>query len=998
MSDFDPYHIWLGISETARPISKYRLLAIDDFEDNREVIGAAAERQTIYLRTLQAGEHEVLVAQLLNEVSQARVCLLDGKSKSRYDTQLRSDLEPAPEEDPLAFAAEELAAVVSKPATRSRPRSGGGKPFWQQPWAGAVGGAIVMLLIMLLFGSGGTDTKDPGNKSTTTTLGNQQKTQPTASKETLPAKAATPPLAVAPFDAAQAKAHQKGWSKHLGVPVESTNSIGMKLMLIPPGEFMMGSNEFEDNEKPVHKVTLASPFQLGAYEVTQEQYAKVVGDNPSKFKVPTNPVEANWPDAVAFCSLLTDRPEEKLAGRRYRLPSEAEWEYSCRAGTTTAFSFGSDASLLAEFGWIARNSGGRTHPVGEKKPNAWGLYDMHGNVWERCMDWKGNYPSKDVVNPQGPSDVTIRMTRGGGFNDGNNRLRSATRGGDSHSSNRSSHNGFRVVCVFSGQQEGAASVNATDTVELDQKSAIPADAIQFGGHHYQIVTDKVTWMQAREIAEEAGGHLLQIDSLAEYDFFVSELSSVKLGTPDTEGGHGIWIDGNRLQDGTTYRYENGQPVNFKNMGRVITNYFDYDLFLLYYRGRDGWFVGDSGIQIKRVGGKQTSGYIIEWADDEHTTTFSPRGSLPASLQKGLVAYYPFNGNANDESGNGHHITDRQVTIVKEGRAMISEGGSFEVTIPGLPSANMPRTLALTLVPTDRGINPRMVCYWGTPGALSYFGISYWKGDAHRWFALSEAKVACALSQETQLVLACDGVKVKFYKNGVLVNDEELTMKTAAGDRFYIGSKTNHHSEFEGSIDDIRIYNRALSEKEVRQLYQFENSGTTEVHTSPYYFNHVAPIDVAALRFHFESEKHPLLVNGKRSRHGFLLHPRGMADEGVIRSREGIVTYRKPPNYQFLAGAVAIRDDSFDHFTALIFSLKVDDAVVWKSGPIKTSQQVAGFCIELPRARELTFLVNSQNAGFNNAVWLDPVLLKSTGGKSLEQIANEQQARWIKKEE
>ena len=92
MSDFDPYHKWLGISETARPVSKYRLLGIGDFESDREVISAAAERQTIYLRTLQAGEHEVLVAQLLNEVSQARVCLLDGKSKARYDTQLRSDL------------------------------------------------------------------------------------------------------------------------------------------------------------------------------------------------------------------------------------------------------------------------------------------------------------------------------------------------------------------------------------------------------------------------------------------------------------------------------------------------------------------------------------------------------------------------------------------------------------------------------------------------------------------------------------------------------------------------------------------------------------------------------------------------------------------------------------------------------------------------------------------------------------------------------------------
>jgi hypothetical protein len=161
MSDFDPYHKWLGIPETARPISKYRLLAIDEFESDREVISAAAERQTIYLRTLQAGEHEVLVAQLLNEVSQARVCLLDGKSKSRYDTQLRSDLEPAPEQDPLAFAAEQLAAISSKPATRSR----GGKPFWKQPWAipaAGGGGIAVFLLLMWLWPLGGTDTKDPG--------------------------------------------------------------------------------------------------------------------------------------------------------------------------------------------------------------------------------------------------------------------------------------------------------------------------------------------------------------------------------------------------------------------------------------------------------------------------------------------------------------------------------------------------------------------------------------------------------------------------------------------------------------------------------------------------------------------------------------------------------------------------------------------------------------------------------------------------------------------
>ena len=169
MAPFDPHHQWLGIPVTARPISKYRLLAIEDFESDKGVISAAAEQRTIYLRTMQSGEHTVLVAELLNEVSQARVCLLDGKSKSRYDTQLRSDLEPAPEQDPLAFAAEELAAVVSKPTTRSRSRSGGGKPFWKEPWAipATAGGIVVLLLLMWLFSSGGDKSLPAGKQQGT---------------------------------------------------------------------------------------------------------------------------------------------------------------------------------------------------------------------------------------------------------------------------------------------------------------------------------------------------------------------------------------------------------------------------------------------------------------------------------------------------------------------------------------------------------------------------------------------------------------------------------------------------------------------------------------------------------------------------------------------------------------------------------------------------------------------------------------------------------------
>jgi len=155
---------------------------------------------------------------------------------------------------------------------------------------------------------------------------------------------ANPPLAVAPFDSDQAKALQKAWADHLGVPVQITDSVGMKFNLIPPGEFLMGSPESEadryDNETQ-HLVRITKPFYLSVHEVTQQQYEKVMGKNPSKSKGANKPVETvNWNDAVYFCHKLT-----KQEGDQYRLPTEAEWEYACRAGTTTTYSFGDDVNL-----------------------------------------------------------------------------------------------------------------------------------------------------------------------------------------------------------------------------------------------------------------------------------------------------------------------------------------------------------------------------------------------------------------------------------------------------------------------------------------------------------------------------------------------------------------------------------------------------------------------------------------------------------------------------
>jgi formylglycine-generating enzyme required for sulfatase activity len=150
---------------------------------------------------------------------------------------------------------------------------------------------------------------------------------------------------------------------------------------IPAGKFNMGSNENE-NEKPIHEVIVPA-FQIGKYPITQAQYQAVMGYNPSRFSGnPQNPVETiNWFDAQEFCEKLS-----QLTGKNYRLPTEAEWEYACRAGTKTRFSFGDDENQLGDYAWFDGNSNNTTHPVGEKQPNPWGIYDIHGNVWEWCAD------------------------------------------------------------------------------------------------------------------------------------------------------------------------------------------------------------------------------------------------------------------------------------------------------------------------------------------------------------------------------------------------------------------------------------------------------------------------------------------------------------------------------------------------------------------------------------------------------------------------------------
>ena len=242
-----------------------------------------------------------------------------------------------------------------------------------------------------------------------------------------------------------------GMARAVGLTLDCGDGVTLELARIPAGAFMMGSPELEANrldDEIQHRVTLTRAFFLGRYEVTQAQYRAVMGENPSKFRGDGNPVErVSWAEAVEFCRRLSSK-----TGREVRLPTEAEWEYACRSGTTTAYSSGDDPETLARVGnvadaeakaalkWVLKRElldemtlsasdgyGVTTAPVGSFRPNAWGLYDMHGNVWEWCSDWYGPYDARNGIDPRGASDGTYRVVRGGSWIDGPRNCRSAYR-------------------------------------------------------------------------------------------------------------------------------------------------------------------------------------------------------------------------------------------------------------------------------------------------------------------------------------------------------------------------------------------------------------------------------------------------------------------------------------------------------------------------------------------------------------------------------------------
>ncbi len=538
-SAFDPYHKWLGIPPSEQPPNHYRLLGIPIFENDLDVIEAAADQRMLHLRTLQLGKQSDLSEQLLGKVVAAQICLLNSEKKAAYDECLRREQRVSGEEDPPPTDTTKGKEVDKQAATGSvgvvrltdddPPVAVHTSPRRHKSRHWIVGGSIAILVCLVLLALGlsskndladesvasakppgkniasstGAETESPSAepmataKPTITLLEEEPKTSPKESDlsaeqpaDTIeektssgpndgakdppvrgrpiadaPASAKDPPEAKPqnptrisekktkqidtshhkakierrlggpqerapmftrwPFGEAEAKQRQKITSKALGHPVDFTNSIGMKFKLIPAGSFMMGSPEDETarsgDEGPLHRVRITKPFYLGLYEVTQEQYERIIGENSSAFKGSTKPVErVSWNDAVEFCKRLSSKE-----GRTYRLPTEAQWEHACRAGTRTAFNFGSvlngkQANCDGNYPYGSETKEPhlkQTTSVGSYTANAWSLHDMHGNVWEWCADWYDGkcYMNSPKDDPTGPKSGSYRVIRGGGW-------------------------------------------------------------------------------------------------------------------------------------------------------------------------------------------------------------------------------------------------------------------------------------------------------------------------------------------------------------------------------------------------------------------------------------------------------------------------------------------------------------------------------------------------------------------------------------------------------
>jgi formylglycine-generating enzyme required for sulfatase activity len=365
-----------------------------------------------------------------------------------------------------------------------------------------------------------------------------------------------PPPAIAPFDAATAKKHQDAWAEYLGAPVEQRVDLGdgvnLAMVLIPPGEFLMGSTAEEQarfseeaheagdqsaviripTEGPKHRVRITRPFYLGKYEVTQAQWEAVMGSNPSRFPGdPSRPVEqVSWNDVQPFVAKLNE--SSKAQRMKFGLPTEAQWEYACRAGTTTLWHCGDDEAKLQEYAWFNANSGGSTHPVGELLANAFGLSDTHGNVWEWCADWYATdyYAQSPPNDPSGRSAGLDRVFRGGSWPDYARHCRTAPRY-YRPPGHRVDNLGFRLasVLVDARAESAARKTRAEKAKEAATLPPLPKGPVSRGkeGSSGENVPEVVTFSAP---AQRDGLH--PVSSVPDGYFSVEEIGDKQVIRPE----------------------------------------------------------------------------------------------------------------------------------------------------------------------------------------------------------------------------------------------------------------------------------------------------------------------------------------------------------------------------------------------------------------------------------------------------------------------------------
>jgi formylglycine-generating enzyme required for sulfatase activity len=448
---------------------------------------------------------------------------------------------PSREAGPAQSATESFPLSVASSSGRSRPNAQPVNPRRRSWILGFVGLIAVVFLGGIILKVKNREGSIADRKGTETKSQNDPKAS-TPGCYGWPADAPKP--AIAPFNASAARQYQEGWAAYLNVPVEYENSIGMKFRLIPPGEFLMGStseeieaalSDFRSNDKhhhetckseaPQHKVILTQPIFFGMTEVTQAQYEKVMGVNPSYFaptgmgkeavaglKTADHPVEmVSWNDATEFCVQLCKEEKMKpfyfrdgetilpLDGTGYRLPSEAEWEFACRAGTTTKYWTGDKIEDLERAGWFGGDSDGRTHAVGELKSNPFGLADMHGNVWEWVQDgWDASsysqFKEKFAINPSLSFVGSRRVFRGGNWRLFASHCRSSARFAHEPSLRDNFSFGFRVSLPVNAVRQALESVASNSPLATNAPETLPATFTNSLGMEFVKVPKGTGWL------------------------------------------------------------------------------------------------------------------------------------------------------------------------------------------------------------------------------------------------------------------------------------------------------------------------------------------------------------------------------------------------------------------------------------------------------------------------------------------------------------------------